>query len=550
MSLTTAQLTTEYTNVNEGAAPDAATQLLIAAYAQQTIGGGITDAAALSLALHSTEGVSGGAPIANTPEDSTDVALATYQFFTGMAPTLDGLDYLVGNDGGAPLNPNDLDSAYYGAFNQANRYYNFAINLITGNPAAAAAFQTNYGSVTFNQAVTGAYLQIVGSNNPTAIAAIEAQLSYFQQVAAERAPNVNQDLATKAIMIGYILEEAVKADVGAYAVAIDQFNALLATNPEAVIPGETANGIDLLTAFPISPVGQTFTLTPGVDVITPPTTDNNTVVGTELTLTSFDNIDLGATTGNTLVWTDAVDTSGFVFAVPIAVTVNGVQTADFNSLTGTEINVQGWTGLQTLNVDSFVSVGGSGDADVIFVDPGVAVNVVETLAGDSFGNGLVVNGGSVVTVNLHNGNFFSDNGATINGDSSTTTVVVNQTVGSFGDDQSVAVNDYYATIANVTMNGFVDADLFVDDSGGVGVGLANLTLQNASDSSVFIDDSTGSPAALNVTMTNADDIFLDDEFSTYTALNVTANTSVTGFTPDMNGITVETVTGDTVLEQY
>jgi hypothetical protein len=121
MSLTTAQLDTLYTNVNEGAAPDAATQLLIAAYAQQTIGGQLTDAAALSLALHSTEGLTGGAPIANTPEDSTDVALAVYQFFTGMAPTLGGLDFLVNNDGGAPLNPNDLDSAYYAGFNQANR---------------------------------------------------------------------------------------------------------------------------------------------------------------------------------------------------------------------------------------------------------------------------------------------------------------------------------------------------------------------------------------------------------------------------------------------
>ena len=72
--LTTAQLDAEFTNVNEGFAPDAATQLLLAAYAQQTIGGGITDAAALSLALHIPPPADGSVG-SNTPESTTDVAM-------------------------------------------------------------------------------------------------------------------------------------------------------------------------------------------------------------------------------------------------------------------------------------------------------------------------------------------------------------------------------------------------------------------------------------------------------------------------------------------
>ncbi len=554
MSLTTAQLTTEYTNVNEGAAPDAATQLLLQAYAQETIGGQLTDAGALSLALHSTEGLTGTPPIANTPEDSTDVALAVYQFFTGMAPTLDGLDFLVNNDGGAPLNPNDLDSAYYAGFNQANRYYNFAINLITGNAAAAAAFAANYGSVTFDQAVTAAYELIVGTPNvgaaqaAAAIAAIEAQQSYFAAVASERAPGVNQDLATKAIMIGYILEEAVKADVGYYAFAIDQFNTILAGNPEAVIPGETAAGIDLLTAFPISPAGQIFTLTPGVDIITPPATNNNIVNGTELTLNSFDNINLSGTTGNVLNWVDNTNFGGFEFATHFGLVVNGVQTANFASKEAIFVDTTTWGGLDTLNIISFRS----GTGDTILAGPTTAVNVNDTVVENS--TGLSVTGGSVVTINQANGDFTSGD-VTVNGGSGTTTVVVNQTV-HFGNDSDVVINDYYATIANVTLNGLEFNEVTVNGFGGVA--LSNLTVSNAFETEIFIE-SSGSPAALNLSVNN-DSIFVEDS-DTYGTLNVTVaagnGQSFDGapggvnsiLEPDFSEVTTETVTGGGTLGQ-
>jgi S-layer protein len=253
MTYSVSQLEALFTNANEGFGPDASVQSALAALAQQDLAGAISDAQALNNALHIAPPADGSIG-PNTPENTTDVALTVYQFFTGFAPTLAGLDFLV-NGGG---NPNDLDSAYYAGFNQANRYYNFALNLVSGNQAVATSFASTYGKVTFDQAVNAAYEAIVGTPNvgqaqaQAAIAAVEAQQPYFEQVAAERAPNVNQDLATKAIMVAYILEEGVKADVGYYASAIDQFGTELATG--AAIPGETEGGVNILTGQPYMPL--------------------------------------------------------------------------------------------------------------------------------------------------------------------------------------------------------------------------------------------------------------------------------------------------------
>src|SRR5436853_441482 len=70
-----------------------------------------------------------------------------------------------------------------------------------------------------------------------AITDISSRIAFFQKVAAERAPGLNQDLATKAIVIGYILNEGVKADVGIYAKAIDQFNLDVAAGNAIYGPG-------------------------------------------------------------------------------------------------------------------------------------------------------------------------------------------------------------------------------------------------------------------------------------------------------------------------
>ncbi len=564
MTLSTAQLDADFTNVNEGQAPDAATQLLLAAYAQQTIGGTITDAAALNLALHIPPPADGSVG-SNTPESTTDVALGIYQFFTGMAPTLDGLDFLVNNDGGAPLNPNDLDSAFYAGFNQANRYYNFAINLITGNAGVAASFAASYGSVTFNQAVVASYESIVGTPNvgaaaaAAAEAAIEAKLPYFQAVASEIAPGVNQDLATKAIMIAYILEEAVKADVGYYAFAIDAFNTLLAANPEAGIPGMTPNGVDLLTSFPMNPVGVTIVLTPTIDDITPPATNNNTVVANELTLNSLDNINLGTTTGNELNWVETTNHDALIVAVPPFVSVSGVQTANFVATDPLIVNTTGWGGLNTLNV---LTISGDEGATNVTADPTTVVNLTDQLTEDNgTGNDLTVNGGSVVTITEANGKFFSaGEGIQVNGGPGTTSVTVNQTWSPGGSAQNVEIEDYFATIANVTLNGLSANFVTINDNNFPGaVGLTNLSVSNVTDFAVVhINDPLGAPSTLNLAVSNAHFLDVNDEFSAYGALNVTAGANTLhndGFAytayvyPIMGGVTKETVTGTGTIWQ-
>src|SRR5258707_7135811 len=111
MAYSAAQLEALFTNANMGEAPDAATALLLSGSAAQPVTGALTQDQALSDALHIPP-PSDGSVGSNTPEDTTDVALAVYQFFTGMAPTPAGLSFLV-NGGG---NPNDLDSAHYAGF--------------------------------------------------------------------------------------------------------------------------------------------------------------------------------------------------------------------------------------------------------------------------------------------------------------------------------------------------------------------------------------------------------------------------------------------------
>jgi serralysin len=154
---------------------------------------------------------------------TTSLAVTSYQFFTGKIPSLEGLNYLV-----IPgYNSNSLNSSYYTDFSLENRYINFASNLgLHGE--GAQKFLADYGALSFHDAIVKAYAQIVGGPSATvnpsaAIASIEASQPYFAQVAQERMSGDDQALATKAAAIGYIMEEAVRANVGTYAHALENF---------------------------------------------------------------------------------------------------------------------------------------------------------------------------------------------------------------------------------------------------------------------------------------------------------------------------------------
>ena len=157
---------------------------------------------------------------------STAVAETSYQFFTGLTPSADGLSYLVHS----PNNTTDLSDAYYSQFDLENRYINFASNLGLHSDAAPA-FARDFGSLSFRDAVATAYDRIIGDTNAqaagidyqAAVSDIVSRQPYFQAVAQERFGTDNQDLSTKLAAVAYIMEESVRADVGRYGQANQNF---------------------------------------------------------------------------------------------------------------------------------------------------------------------------------------------------------------------------------------------------------------------------------------------------------------------------------------
>ena len=143
---------------------------------------------------------------------STSVATLSYLFFTGRLPGEGGIDYLVSPTG---PNANNLNSAYYQSFNLENRYINFAVNLGKvgeGN----ARFTADYGALSLFDATKKAYATIFGGA-PTD-AKVTALLSggrdaYFSAYGGDGANGIG----TKAAMVGWLLAEAKKADLGVMA---------------------------------------------------------------------------------------------------------------------------------------------------------------------------------------------------------------------------------------------------------------------------------------------------------------------------------------------
>ncbi len=158
---------------------------------------------------------------------TSSVATLSYQFFTGRIPSLAGMDFLVSPTG---PNPNNLNSAYYQGFNIENRYINFAVNLGKGGEGAAA-FAAGYGALDLFAATKKAYGEIFGAVPTDAkVAAILdpaitlggqtfTRAQYFAVYGGDGANGIG----TKAAMVGFLLAEAVKADIGMYARSNDLF---------------------------------------------------------------------------------------------------------------------------------------------------------------------------------------------------------------------------------------------------------------------------------------------------------------------------------------
>jgi predicted Zn-dependent protease len=187
--------------------------LQVATLASKVDGGTMTLAAAI-------------ATIEGYADDTTSVATVSYQFFTGRTPTAAGLDYLVSS----AANVADLNDPYYAKFGLENRYINFAVNLGKLGEGASA-FQAQFAPLSLTQTVKAAYQQIFGAVASDAkVAAILNAAVTVNGVAATRADyfaayglDGSNGIGTKAAAVGYLLAEAVKADLGPYAIANNAF---------------------------------------------------------------------------------------------------------------------------------------------------------------------------------------------------------------------------------------------------------------------------------------------------------------------------------------
>ncbi|MCC7266173.1 MAG: hypothetical protein IT546_02400 [Caulobacteraceae bacterium] len=155
---------------------------------------------------------------------TASVATLAYQFFIGQTPSAAGMDYLVSPTG---PNANNLNSAYYQYFSLENRYINFAVNLgVFGE--GAESFEQEYGNLSLFDATREAYRTIFGGTPSDAkIHALldpAFQLGEVTMTRAEYFTYYGQtEEGTKAAMVGWLLGEAVKADIGLYAKSNDAF---------------------------------------------------------------------------------------------------------------------------------------------------------------------------------------------------------------------------------------------------------------------------------------------------------------------------------------
>jgi len=304
MAYTSAQLIAAYTAANDGVAPSAATVAVLNAQATQIQTGQFTDTQALSF-------------IINSADATTAVAVQAYQFFTGKTPSKAGLDFLVNS----AANPNDLNDPYYAQFNIENRYINFAANLgLLGE--GAAAFKSTYGGLNFSTFVGTLYETIIGTgraqtagiNVPNAIADIISRQAAFAQTARDRGlitanSTADQiDIATKAAVVGYMLVEGIKADVGLYAAGSNNFvNALINGNPQynvdllstySTLGGGTGSPVILPTIATNLTVGaDTFNGTPGDEAVSGIVYSDSGVPPFVTTFSGIDNLNGGLRCG-------------------------------------------------------------------------------------------------------------------------------------------------------------------------------------------------------------------------------------------------------------
>ncbi|PZR34809.1 S-layer protein [Caulobacter segnis] len=485
MAYTTAQLVDAYTKANLGKAPDAATTLTLDAYASQTQVGGLSDATAFANTLKLVNG-------------TTAVAIETYQFFTNRAPSAAGLAFLVNST----TNTNDLNDAYYSKFSNENRFINFSINLATGQGEGAAAFAAAYTGVSYAQTVATAYDKIIG--NATAAAAgvdVAAAVAYlsradnityltnFVKASTGLTAAADIDLAVKAALIGEILNVATTSGLGAYAAGA---KAMIADLSDGTLSTDNANGVNILTAYPSSLPGTSFTLTANVDTLVgtagADTFTAATVSGAN-TLTGLDSID-GGNGADVLNISDAVTATNNEFALPTGLVVKNVETVNLVTTGYVDADVTGFSGLTKLVISS-ANTGGATNTVTVGDDVDV---VVSAASGE-----VDVNGGKTATVTTR-GDIVIDSDvlttatvtSTNGGDADITSEMVTSVTASKVDALTIN-NDGEATVTTVTASDVTGTIRVIADTG-----TRALTVNLADYAGSQVRDDTATSLVVNV----------------------------------------------------
>ena len=159
-------------------------------------------------------------------ESTTSVATLTYQFFLGSTPVNDVMTKLV-TPGASSGN---LNSSAQLGLDIDTRFIDLALSL-GRDGQGAGVFSFNYGNLNLFDATRKAYTTIFGGTPSDAkLHSLLDPLVQFEGHSVTRATyfadlgvSPVDGLGAKAAMVGWLLGEAVKADVGTYALANDAF---------------------------------------------------------------------------------------------------------------------------------------------------------------------------------------------------------------------------------------------------------------------------------------------------------------------------------------
>ena len=498
MAYSAAQLRAMYSAEHFGLFPDAANGAALDAAASRNASGILTD-------------VQARAVVVNSGDADTAVAALNYQFFTGAAPTAAGLTYLVNSAN----NATDLNDAYYARFNAENRYINFAINLgVVGD--GAASFNTTYGRLTFAAAVDAAYDTIIGpqyveAQRLNAFAAkgdINSRLAYFTAVAKGSLPNATPaqlDLAIKAAMVGYLMSEAMKADVGVYASAMNNFSS-------AVIDGTARYGGSLTAyaspAASLSPVGGGAPATPA----TPITPD----LGPTIINLSASNQTWNSSTDNRDFTVTGAAGGSFNYTITLG---NGANTVNLGSSTGNETITTG-SGADLIimgaNLTAADTINAGGGANVLRVLTAVAdadfggitgttIQTLDLAGAGTYTLGATAQAKGVVTITDTTAGAVTVAAGAYTADLSVShTAAGNDTINTGTGNDTIALG---ATLTSAdTINGGTGTNTltFTDNDGGANNDLNGVTniqtviLGNAETSIKLVDANTAAAATLTI----------------------------------------------------